>query len=123
VQETRDLLQEIDTPLLDMIRGQAEALEFAFDTLLHHALAIYLRDDLVIRKLQGVPTPPSDDPGDALRGGGELGGQGCTTWAACGSSTASGQPILVKNRDQTPEYIPTQIVARVAKVISEHLAG
>ena len=119
LQETRDLLQEIDAPLLDLIRGQAEALGFEFDTLLRYALVSYLRDDLVIRKLQGAAAPRSGDPGDALRGGGEPGSEGCTTWAACGSATAHrsgpayGQPILAKNRDQTPEFLPLQIVSQV----------
>jgi hypothetical protein len=113
LQETRDLLQEIDAPLLDLIRGQAEALELEFETLLRYDLVTYLRDDLVIRNLQGTPVPPAGDPGDMQRGGAELGGTGCTTWAACGSSTALGRPLLVKNRDQTPEFLPLQIVVHV----------
>jgi hypothetical protein len=113
LQETRDLLQEIDAPLLDLIRGQAKALEFEFETLLRYGLVTYLRDDLVIRTYQGAPAPPAGGPGDTLRGAGELGGTGCTTWAACGSSMASGQPLLAKNRDQTPEFLPLEIVAYV----------
>lgn len=134
VQETRDLLQEIDAPLLDLIRGQAEALEFEFDTLLRYGLVTYLRDDLVIRKFQGAPGDASPSPmlpqadatdtqrplGDTPGGGpptgsgGQTISEGCTTWAASGSATASGQPILAKNRDQAPEYIPMQIVAQVS---------
>ena len=75
LRETRELLQEMDAPLLAMIRGQAEALEFEFDTLLRYDLVTYLYDYLVTRK------PPSSE--------------GCTTWAATGSAPASGQPILV----------------------------
>jgi len=92
LQETRDFLQEFDAPLLAMLRGQAEALEFEFDKLLRYDLVTYLRDDLVTRK------PP--DPGN----------EGCTTWAATESATASGQPILVKNRDNRLELLPIQIV-------------
>ena len=88
--ETRELLEKIDAPLLAMIRGQAEALEFEFDALLGYDLATYLRDDLVTRK--------------------PLNREGCTTWAATGSATASEQPILVKNRDYRLEHLPLQIV-------------
>jgi len=97
-QETRELLQEIDTPLLALIRGQAEALEFEFDTLLRYDLVTYLRDELVTRR--------------------PLAAEGCTTWAAAGSATADGQPILVKNRDNRlghlslPELLSRQVVIR-----------
>ncbi len=90
LRETRELLQDIDAPLLAMIRGQAEALELEFDTLLRYDLVTYLLDYLVTRK------PP--------------GTEGCTTWAATGLATASGQPILVKNRDNRLERLPLQIV-------------
>jgi hypothetical protein len=91
LRETRELLQDIDAPLLAMIRGQAEALEFEFDTLLRYDLATYLLDYLVPRKSPGA--------------------EGCTTWAATGSAPVSGQPILVKNRDNPLERLPLQIVS------------
>lgn len=96
--QTHELLQESDAPLLDMIRGQAEALDFEFDTLLRYDLASYLRDDLLTRKRFDVAhrKPPSTE--------------GCTTWAATGSAAAGGQPILVKNRDYRLEHLPLQIV-------------
>jgi len=98
LQETREFLQEFDAPLLAMLRGQAEALEFEFDTLLRYDLATYLRDDLVTRKrFDGAHHKP---PGT----------EGCTTWAATGSATERGQPILVKNRDNRLELLPIQIV-------------
>ena len=90
LRETRELLEEIDAPLLAMIRGQAEALEFEFDTLLRYDLVTYLLDYLVTSR------PP--------------GTEGCTTWAATGLATASGQPILVKNRDNRLDRLPLQIV-------------
>jgi len=90
LRETRELLEEIDAPLLAMIRGQAEALEFEFDTLLRYNLVTYLHDHLVTRK-------PSSS-------------EGCTTWAATGSATTGEQPILVKNRDNRLERLPLQIV-------------
>ena len=90
LQETFDVIQEIDAPLLALIRGQAEALEIDFETLLRYDLVTYLRDDLVVR--QG------------------LGNEGCTTWAASGPWTADGQAILVKNRDYRLEHLPLQLV-------------
>jgi isopenicillin-N N-acyltransferase-like protein len=92
LRETRELIQEHEAPLLALIRGQSEALELEFETLLRYDLVTYLRDDLVIRRV--------------------LGGEGCTTWAASGPSTAGGQPILAKNRDYRLEHLPLQVVAR-----------
>jgi isopenicillin-N N-acyltransferase-like protein len=92
LRETFDLIQEVDPPLLALIRGQAEALEIDFETLLRYDLVSYLRDDLVIRQA--------------------LGNEGCTTWAASGSCTTEGQPILAKNRDYRLEHLPLQAVVR-----------
>jgi isopenicillin-N N-acyltransferase-like protein len=92
VRETFDLVQEVDPPLLELIRGQAEALEVDFEALLRYDLGTYLRDDLVIRQTHG--------------------NEGCTTWAASGLWTTDGQPILVKNRDYRPEHLPLQVLVR-----------
>lgn len=92
LQETQELLRDVCTPLVDMIRGQAEALEIDFDLLMRYNLAVYLRDHMLVRK--------------------PLGSEGCTTWAATGSATADGQPILVKNRDYRLEHLPLQVVIR-----------
>jgi len=98
LRETRELLQDIDAPLLAMIRGQAEALEFEFDTLLRYDLVTCLYDYLVTHKrFDGAHHKPP-------------GAEGCTTWAAAGSAPAGGQPILVKNRDNRLERLPLQIV-------------
>jgi hypothetical protein len=75
-----------------MIRGQAEALDLEFETLLRYDLVTYLRDDLLVRRT-------SDS-------------EGCTTWAASAPATADGQPILVKNRDYRPEHLPLQVVVQ-----------
>jgi predicted choloylglycine hydrolase len=91
VRETTEVLREVDPPILEMIRGQAEALGLEFDTLLCYDLVSYLRDDLLTRR-----TANSAD-------------EGCTTWAAVGSATADGEPLLVKNRDYRPEHLPLQI--------------
>jgi isopenicillin-N N-acyltransferase-like protein len=92
VHDTRALLEEIDAPLLAMIHGQAEALEIEFDTLLRYNLITFLRDDLLVRHA--------------------LDAEGCTTWAASGSATADGEPILAKNRDYRPDHLPLQNVVR-----------
>ena len=102
LRETRELLQDVDPPLLAMIQGQAETLEFEFDTLLRYNLVTYLRDDLLTRQ------PPAGSVGDRPEQ------EGCTTWAATGSAAAGGQPILVKNRDNRLEHLPLQVVIHAA---------
>jgi len=91
VRETTEVLREVDPPILEMVRGQAEALELDFDTLLRYDLVSYLRDDLLTRQAANLAS------------------EGCTTWAAVGSATADGQPLLVKNRDYRPEHLPLQV--------------
>jgi len=93
LQDTYDLLRAIDAPLLDLIRGQAEALEFEFNTLLRYALGSYLRTALLTGSVSGV--------------------DGCTTWAATGSATLDGRPLLAKNRDYRPEHFPLQVVIQI----------
>jgi isopenicillin-N N-acyltransferase-like protein len=92
VQDTRVLLEEVDASLLAMIHGQAEALEIEFDTLLRYNLIAFLRDDVLVRRA--------------------LDAEGCTTWAASGSATAGGEPILAKNRDYRPDHLLLQNVVR-----------
>ncbi len=92
LRETREVILQVDGPLLAMIRGQAEALDFELETLLRYDLISYLRDDLLVRRT--------------------LGSEGCTTWAASGKCTADRQPILVKNRDYDSQHLPLQVVVR-----------
>ncbi|NIO70219.1 MAG: hypothetical protein GTN71_14625 [Anaerolineae bacterium] len=91
VRETAEVLREVDPPILEMIRGQAEALGLDFDALLRYDLVSYLRDDLITRQTANSAS------------------EGCTTWAAVGSATADGEPLLVKNRDYRPEHLPLQV--------------
>jgi isopenicillin-N N-acyltransferase-like protein len=91
VRESTEVLREMALPILEMIRGQAEALELDFDALLRYDLVSYLRDDLLTRRTANSAS------------------EGCTTWAAVGSATADGEPLLVKNRDYRPEHLPLQI--------------
>ncbi len=86
------MLLNMDTALIAMIRGQAEALELKFDDLLLYGLTSYLRDYLLTRQT-----------GNA---------EGCTTWAAGGAAAADGEPILAKNRDYRLEHLPLQVVVR-----------
>ena len=89
VQDTRALLEEVDAPLLAMIRGQAEALAFDFDTLLRYNLVAFLRDDLLVRRA--------------------LAAEGCTTWAASGSATAGG---AARFWPRTATTVPTTCLSR-----------
>lgn len=93
-QETREIVRRFAPSLWALIRGQAEALELPFETLLRYDLVSYLRDDLVTRK-----PPPAEE---------------CTTWAASAPATADGAPILVKNRDFRLEHLSLQVVIQAA---------
>jgi len=104
LRETREVLETFDAPVLDLIRGQAKALEIEFDTLLRYDLVAYLRDALTTRKHSSKRAIPM-----ARKAAGR---QECTTWAATGSATVNGQPMLVKNRDYRLEHLPLQIVIR-----------
>jgi predicted choloylglycine hydrolase len=97
VRETAEVLREIDPPILEMIRGQAEALELDFDLLLRYDLVSYLHTDLIIRR--------------------STSSEGCTTWAAAGSATADSEPLLVKNRDYRPEHLPLQILIMASPAV------
>lgn len=90
LRHTRELLEENDRPLLDLVRGQASGLGIEFETLLRSNLTGNLSDDLIVRR--------------------HLHNEGCTTWAAAGLATADGQPMLAKNRDSTLEHLGLQCV-------------
>jgi isopenicillin-N N-acyltransferase-like protein len=92
LKETHELLREACAPLLSLIRGQADALELSYDTLLRYDLITYLRDALLVRQT--------------------LESEGCTTWAASGPATVNGEPILVKNRDYRREHLALQVVVQ-----------
>ncbi len=99
VREAVEMLQEVDRPILEMIRGQAEALELDFDVLLRYDLGSYLRDNLLTRQTANSAS------------------EGCTTWAAVGSATADGEPLLVKNRDYRPEHLPLQVLVTASPAV------
>jgi predicted choloylglycine hydrolase len=93
VGRTREALMEHSPATLDFIRGQAQALAYEFEDLLRYDLVSYLLDDLRTRRAAGA--------------------EGCTSWAATGSATADGRPILAKNRDYRLEHLPLQVVSHV----------
>jgi isopenicillin-N N-acyltransferase-like protein len=97
VREAAEVLREVDPPILEMIRGQAEVLELEFNTLLRYDLVSYLRDDLLTRH--------------------STASEGCTTWAAVGSATTDGEPLLVKNRDYRPEHLPLQVLVTATPAV------
>jgi predicted choloylglycine hydrolase len=77
---------------LETLRGIAEVLHFSFDDYLLYSVGGYLVSRL------------------------RLGGRSdvrCTTWAASGRVTAGGAPLLAKNRDQAPDELALQCLARV----------
>ncbi|HSJ55476.1 MAG TPA: C45 family peptidase [Anaerolineae bacterium] len=96
-EETRALMARIDRPGLDLMRGQADALGVGVETLLRCNLAGALMDARSVRR--------------------HLDNEGCTTWAAAGSATAGGQPILAKNRDSSLEHLRLQCLVRARPAV------
>lgn len=92
LQDLRKAWEEIAPTTLAMLRGMAEALALPFFPLFEYATASYL----------------DDFRHDAARA------EGCTVWAASGSATRSGSPILSKNRDYALEHLPLQVLADAA---------
>lgn len=90
-------LEEMDRPLLDFLAGLAEGLLLSVGDLVRYTLSSYLTD---LHKVTG--------------GRGQVQPDGCTTWAASGSATVDGHPILAKNRDYHQDHLPLQSLARVA---------
>lgn len=97
VQETRRVLETVDPATVNIIRGLADGLGLEFDRLLRYNLVAFLRDKLITSRYQA-------DNEQVV--------EGCTTWAATGSATIDGQPILAKNRDYRLEHLPLQMVVR-----------
>jgi len=81
--------QEIAPSTLAMLQGMAQALTIPFLRLFEYAIASYL-DDL----RRGSPKA-----------------EGCTVWAASGSATHDGLPILTKNRDYAMGHLRLQALA------------
>ncbi|GIK71413.1 MAG: peptidase C45 [Chloroflexota bacterium] len=94
-----------DRPLLDMLSGLADALQFNMEELLRYTLSSYLRDRHQAAAQGAVEIPY------ILHAG--LAESGCTTWTASGDAVIDGRPMLVKNRDYHRDHIPLQTLAHV----------
>jgi len=93
------LLQELEQAWMenarsttDMLRGIAQGLEMPFSRVFHYAAASYL-DDVALSSASA---------------------EACTVWAASGSATRDGTPILTKNRDYSFKHVPLQLLAHAA---------
>ncbi len=89
LRELEGAWQTIAPSTLAMLRGMAEALTLPFSRLFEYAVAAYLDD---LRR-------------------GAVSSEGCTVWAASGSATRDGSPILTKNRDYATTHLPLQALA------------
>lgn len=102
VVKTGELLHTADPATIDLIRGLAAGLNLPVEHMLRYNLAAFLRDTLTThRPNAGDPAPP----------------EGCTTWAATRRATATGHPILAKNRDYNLEHLPLQVVVRAEPAV------
>jgi predicted choloylglycine hydrolase len=91
VTELASAWEEIARPTLEMLRGIAEGLELDWDPFFRYTISPYLADR--------IQQPAYSE--------------GCTVWAASGSVTCQGMPILAKNRDFRPEHRSLPCLARV----------
>jgi isopenicillin-N N-acyltransferase like protein len=89
-QELETAWDEIDRPMMEMLRGMSQALELPWQDYFRYTTASYLADRA------GKPGP----------------GQGCTSWAANGRLTRDGGPVLAKNRDYRPDHRGMQVLAQ-----------
>lgn len=76
---------------LDMLHGMADTLQLKWDEYFTYTIASYLNSVLNNKQKN----------------------EGCSTWAASGSMTRDGSPILAKNRDYHPDHQPLQCLARI----------
>ncbi|MBN1147505.1 MAG: hypothetical protein JXA78_09625 [Anaerolineales bacterium] len=77
-------------PILEMLKGIADALDFKWDDFFRYTVSTYLLDR--------ARRPLNDE-------------QGCTVWATGKPLTRDGAPILVKNRDYWPDHQELQCLA------------
>ena len=99
LEDTIRVIQDEDQAILEFVRGQADGFGLEYRLLLRYNLVTYLSDVL---QRQNVSA------------GGDTGhiNEGCSTWAAAGSATVDGQPILAKNRDTNMLHLPVQTIVR-----------
>jgi isopenicillin-N N-acyltransferase-like protein len=107
VQETQRVVNTVDPLIVDVIRGLGDGLEIEFERLMRYNLVAFLNDALTTR-------------GNLPEGNGLSDNEGCTTWAATGAATTTGQPILAKNRDYRLEHLPLQVAVRAKPATGYH---
>jgi isopenicillin-N N-acyltransferase-like protein len=76
---------------LEMLLGMSDALNLEWEEYFTYTIASYLASSL-------ENTGPNE---------------GCSTWAANGTITRTGAPIMAKNRDYHPDHQPLQCLARI----------
>lgn len=90
---TEELLaawRAITPSTVEMLKGIADALALDWEPFFRYTVASYLED-----RSEGIAQ-----------------GEGCTAWAATGTVTRDGAPILAKNRDYRSTHLPLQCLAR-----------
>lgn len=98
IEQTAGAVAAHSPATLSLLQGLSAGLDLPYEALLHYNLAIFLRDALTTRRGR------SGVAGNLT--------EGCTTWAATSPATASGAPILAKNRDYELQHLPLQMVGR-----------
>lgn len=83
--------EEYANNTLEMLKGMAEALQLPWNEYLTYSMASYLNSSINNSNQK----------------------EGCSTWAANGQLTRDNTPLLVKNRDNHPDWLPLQCAARV----------
>ncbi len=91
VKEITGIWEQYAPDTLEMLQGIAEALHLEWEEYFTYTIASYL--DSCLKNIQP--------------------GKGCTSWAANGTITRDGAPILAKNRDYHPDHQPLQCLARI----------
>ncbi|MDT8304609.1 MAG: C45 family peptidase [Anaerolineae bacterium] len=97
IAETAAVLARHSPQTIAVMRGLSAGLDLPYEALLRYNLAPFLRDVLTTRQRlaeEGRTT------------------EGCTTWAATGTATADGGPILAKNRDYAHKHLALQTIIR-----------
>jgi isopenicillin-N N-acyltransferase-like protein len=96
VAETRSVVATTDPAIVGFVSGLADGLDIPLARLLDYNLVPFLRDVLVT----------SDTVSTAGMS------EGCSAWAASGTATSDGTPLLAKARDYRLEHLVLQTVVR-----------
>ena len=94
VKEITRIWEKYAQDTLEMLLGMSETLHLQWDEYLTYTISSYLTSSLNNASFA----------------------EGCSTWGANGQITRDGTPLLVKNRDNHPNYQPLQCLARIRPV-------